>query len=326
MFNSTSKLAVVFPGQGSQSVGMLADLATSYTIISKTFTVASEVLGYDLWQLVQSGPEEKLNQTEFTQPALLTAEYALWLVWREQIQQTSATTLQSPRFLAGHSLGEYSALVCADALVFTDAVVLVRDRGRFMQSAYPPGQGGMVAVVGLEDAVLAEICKLIIGELNDPHCLVPANYNSIGQTVLAGKITAAKLAVEKAKAAGAKLAILLPVSVPSHCELMAPAAKNLSERLSQVVIYAPKIPVIHNYSVKCYTTADEIRLALINQLTGPVRWVETIKYLLQQGIEEVMECGPGKVLTGLNKRIGKAKAPNAKFTTAMEGLCLPKIK
>ncbi|EKE01245.1 MAG: hypothetical protein ACD_21C00186G0001 [uncultured bacterium] len=286
-----SKLAMVFPGQGSQSIGMLKELAAEFPQIQITFAEASEVLNYDLWDLTQNGPIEKLNQTEFTQPALLTAGVAVWKIWREKNH-----TL--PAFMAGHSLGEYTALVCAEAITFIDAVKLVRDRGHFMQNAYH-SKGAMVAIVGLSDDLIEQICS----EAARTEVLVPANYNSIGQTVLAGQLSAARRAVDLAKNAGAKIAKLLPVSVPSHCALMKPAAEQLLRRLEQVAISTPKIPVIHNADVANYHDPNEIRAVLARQLYSPVRWVETIQLMINNGVNHVLECGPGKVLTGLNKRI-----------------------
>lgn len=285
-----NNLAFVFPGQGSQSIGMLADLAQEFPLVQDTFANASEILGYDLWQLTQSGPEEKLNQTEFTQPAMLAAGVAVWQVW----QSGGAV----PSFFAGHSLGEYTALVCAEALVFGDAVKLVAERGKYMQQAFA-GQGAMVAVVGLQDDLISEICQQAAGS----EILVPANYNSIGQVVLAGEMNAAMRAAELAKKAGAKIAKVLPVSVPSHSPLMKPAAELLAKRLEQVAINTPKIPVIHNADVRSHENDDDIRAALVKQLYSPVRWVETIQFMINNGIKDVLECGPGKVLTGLNKRI-----------------------
>lgn len=283
--------AIVFPGQGSQYVGMLEELAAPYSIVRDTFNEASQVLGYDLWDLVQNGPEEKLNKTEFTQPALLAADIAVWRVWHSKNSST-------PVFLAGHSLGEYAALVAAGSLSFTDAIKLVEARGRFMQSAFK-GSGAMVAIVGLADDVIAKICE----QSSQNEVLVVANYNSIGQTVLAGELNAANRAVEQAKSLGAKLAKILPVSVPSHCVLMKPAAHELEKLLGQIKIAAPKIPVIHNADVVCYNESEKILDALVRQLYSPVRWVETVQFMVKNGIKLVLECGPGKVLTGLNKRI-----------------------
>jgi [acyl-carrier-protein] S-malonyltransferase len=288
-----NKLAIVFPGQGSQTVGMLKDLSAEFLQIQNTFAQASKILGYDLWDLAQNGPVEKLNQTEFTQPLLLTAGVAVWRIWREK---NSA----SPAFMAGHSLGEYTALVCAEAISFEDGVTLVQDRGRFMQEA-SHNEGAMVAIVGLDGDVVEQICN----EAAQGQVLVPANYNSIGQTVVAGQLEAAKRSVDLAKKAGAKIAMILSVSIPSHCALMKPAAEQLSARLAQITINTPKIPVIHNADVACHNDPNKIRDLLIQQLCNPVRWVETVQFMVDNGVKCILECGPGKILTGLNKRINK---------------------
>lgn len=285
------RYAVVFPGQGSQAVGMLKEFIASYPTAKKVFDEASEVLSYDLWGLVQNGPEEVLNQTEFTQPALLVAGVAVWRVWKEQTGST-------PIFLAGHSLGEYTALVCAQAMNFLDAVKIVRSRGIFMQAACKE-RGGMVAVVGLDDSSVQQVCT----EAAQEDILVVANYNSIGQTVLAGHFAAAERAAMVAKRLGAKIAKILPVSVPSHCMLMKPAAEQLSVMLDGVNISAPNIPVIHNVDVVSYNQPQKIREALVRQLYSPVRWVETVQHIVNAGVGCILECGPGKVLTGLNRRI-----------------------
>ena len=286
-----NKYAIVFPGQGSQTVGMLKELSLEYPAVKDTFDEASTVLDYDLWHLVQNGPEERLNQTEFTQPALLAAGVAVWRVW-------VAKSKTIPSFLAGHSLGEYTALVCADAISFLDAIKLVKMRGRFMQEAYPE-KGAMIAVVGLSNDMIQEVCK----ESAQGSVLMVANYNSVGQTVLAGELEASKRAVNKAKDLGAKIAKILPISVPSHCTLMKPAAKQLSKILSTAVINTPKIPVIQNADVSYYNDPQKISDSLVRQLYNPVRWVETIQLMVKNGVKCILECGSGKVLTGLNKRI-----------------------
>ncbi len=288
-----NKYAMVFPGQGSQTVGMLKELAAAYPQVQNTFSEASEVLGYNLWDLTQSGPEEKLNQTEFTQPALLAAGVAVWQVWNLKSHAT-------PAFFAGHSLGEYTALVCAGAIAFKDAVKLVEARGRFMQGAFSD-EGAMVAIVGLADDLIKKVCI----ESAQSEILVVANYNSIGQTVLAGHLSAANRAVEQAKTLGAKIAKVLPVSVPSHCALMSPAADKLAEMLKSININPPKIPVIQNADVAFYNEPQEICDALVRQLYSPVRWVETIQLMIKNDVKSIFECGPGKILTGLNKRISK---------------------
>ena len=287
-------LAFVFPGQGSQSVGMLNTLAEVYPQVQETFAEASAALGYDLWSIVSTGPEEKLNQTEITQPAMLSAGVAVWRVWQtEQGPQ--------PVVMAGHSLGEYTALTCAGAILFAEAVKLVSDRGRFMQEAVPAGAGGMAAIVGLEDDQVRALCA----QAAQGDVLSPVNFNSPGQVVIAGTATAVARAVAQAKGAGAKLAKPLPVSVPSHCALMHPAAERMRERLKQVQIVTPRIPVLHNAQVQAETNADAIRDALVRQVESPVRWVETIQKMAADGVDKLIECGPGKVLAGLNKRISK---------------------
>ena len=287
-------LAFVFPGQGSQSVGMSHALASEFPCVQQTFAEASQTLGYDLWQIVEQGPEEKLNQTEITQPAMLAADVATWRVW---IAQQGP----QPQYMAGHSLGEYAALVCAEALVFTDAIKLVADRGRFMQEAVPAGQGGMAAILGLDDEAVRKLCQ----QAAQGEILEAVNFNSPGQVVIAGNAAAVARAVEQSKAAGAKRAVLLPVSAPSHCALMHPAALRMAERLQQVDIRRPRIPVIHNTHVQPESDAQAIRNALVRQIESPVRWVETIQKMAAEGVNRLVECGPGKVLVSLNKRIVK---------------------
>lgn len=287
-------LAFVFPGQGSQSVGMLNALAGEFPQVQATFAEASQALGYDLWTVVEQGPEEKLNQTQITQPAMLAAGVAVWRVWRAQ-----GGVL--PAMLAGHSLGEYTALVCAEAMAFGDAVKLVADRGRFMQEAVPAGQGGMAAILGLDDDAVRQVCE----QAAQGDVLEAVNFNSPGQVVIAGTAAAVARGAEQAKAAGAKRAVLLPVSVPSHCRLMQPAAAQMASRLAGVAIRAPKLAVIHNAHVQSETTPDGIRHALVRQIESPVRWVETVRTMVAGGVNRIVECGPGKVLAGLNKRIDK---------------------
>ncbi len=298
-------LAFVFPGQGSQSVGMLADLAAAYPQVEATFAEASEVLGYDLWKLVQEGPAEELNQTHITQPAMLSAGVAVWRVWNEKGGA-------QPAVMAGHSLGEYTALVCAGALAFKDAVALVAERGRLMQEAVPAGTGAMAAILGLEDQQVAEVCAAAA----EGQVLSPVNFNSPGQVVVAGHAEAVNRAVEGAKEAGAKRALLLPVSVPSHCALMQPAADKLAERLAGIEVKAPAIPVINNVDVAVTDDAAAIRDALVRQLHSPVRWVETVQKMAADGVDALIECGPGKVLAGLNKRIERDMAADALFDSA----------
>lgn len=288
------KIAFVFPGQGSQSVGMLQNIAALYPSIQETFKEASEALGYDLWALTSNGPAEKLNQTEYTQPALLTAGVALWRVIRGQ------TPSSFPAFLAGHSLGEYTALVCAESLTLVDAVRLVALRGKVMQDAVKPGEGAMAAILGLEDDAVRMICENI---RTPTEIVAAANYNTPGQVVISGHAAAVLSAIEYAKTQGAKRALLLPVSVPSHCVLMKPAAIKLREAMVEIPFKLPRIPVIHNVDVSVHTSTDEIRQVLVEQLYQPVRWVETIRWMALKGVEAIYECGPGSVLSGLNKRI-----------------------
>ncbi len=301
----TKKIAFVFPGQGSQSVGMLKELAAEFPIVMQTFTIASEALKMDLWDLTQNGPAEILNQTANTQPALLAAGVAVWRVWQER----NGT---QPHIMAGHSLGEYSALVCAQSLDFSSAIKLVAERGRLMQEAVPEGIGAMAAIVGLDEIKIREICdNAAKGEV-----LSPANYNAIGQIVVAGHKDAVERAIVLAQQAGAKIAKLIPVSVPSHCALMKPAALRLEKSLAQMNCQTPQIAVINNVDVKCETDTSAIKDALVRQLYNPVRWVETVQLLAKQGIEMIVECGPGKVLAGLNKRI-EAAIPTLSMSDAL---------
>lgn len=289
-----NKLALVFPGQGSQSVGMLAELAEVHPEIKQTFSEASEALGYDLWKIASEGPVEELNQTHVTQPAMLSAGVAIWRVW----QQAQGGT---PGILAGHSLGEYTALTCAGALQFTDAVNLVETRGKYMQQAVPQGKGAMAAILGLADENVIQVCD----QASEGETVSAVNFNAPGQVVIAGEKTAVERATLLAKEAGAKRAIVLPVSVPSHCSLMMPAAEKLREKLAGINIVEPRIKVLNNADVQVKDDAEGIRAALVKQLHQPVRWVETIQKMSEDGIENIVECGPGKVLMGLNKRIDK---------------------
>jgi len=287
-----TQFAFVFPGQGSQTVGMLAELAAEQPIIEATFAQASETLGYDLWQLVQQGPAEELNKTWQTQPALLAASVALFRLWQ---QQGGA----QPALLAGHSLGEYSALVCAGVIGFADAIRLVELRGKLMQEAVPEGTGAMQAIIGLDDAAIRQACE----ESAQGQVVSPVNFNSPGQVVIAGNKEAVERAGAACKAAGAKRALPLPVSVPSHCALMKPAAEKLAVALREITFSEPKISVVNNVDVKCETDAEAIREALVRQLYSPVRWTESVQYIAAQGVTQLVEVGPGKVLTGLTKRI-----------------------
>ncbi len=295
-------LAFVFPGQGSQSVGMLAGLAEGHPQVEQTFVEASGVLGYDLWRRVQEGPADELNQTHVTQPAMLAAGVATWRVWR-------ANGGAMPALMAGHSLGEYTALVCAGSLRFEDAVSLVADRGRFMQEAVPAGTGAMAAILGLDDDKVIAVCE----QAAEGQVVSAVNFNSPGQVVVAGHAEAVQRAVEQAKAAGAKRAVVLPVSVPSHCALMMPAAERMKARLAELAVAAPNVPVINNADVATATDPEAIRDALVRQLYSPVRWVESIQAMAGQGVDKVIECGPGKVLAGLNKRIDKTVEALAVF-------------
>ncbi|MEC5341135.1 ACP S-malonyltransferase [Brenneria populi] len=287
-----TQFAMVFPGQGSQSVGMLAELAAEYPIVADTFAQASAVLGYDLWQLTQQGPVEELNKTWQTQPALLTASVAIWRVWQQQGGKT-------PALMAGHSLGEYSALVCAGVIDFQQAVRLVELRGKLMQEAVPEGAGAMYAIIGLDNDAIAKACA----ESAQGQIVSPVNFNSPGQVVIAGNKEAVERAGAACKAAGAKRALPLPVSVPSHCALMAPAAKRLAAALESVDFNEPKIPVVNNVDARTETSPEAIRSALVRQLHSPVRWTECVEFIASQGVESLLEVGPGKVLTGLTKRI-----------------------
>lgn len=287
-----TKIAVVFPGQGSQALGMLADLAATYPIVKETFAEASATLGYDLWQLVQEGPAEELNKTWQTQPALLAASVAIWRVWQ---QQKGA----EPAFMAGHSLGEYSALVCAGVLDFKQAISLVELRGKLMQEAVPEGTGAMSAIIGLDNAAIAKACE----ESAQGQIVSPVNFNSPGQVVIAGNKEAVERAGAACKAAGAKRALPLPVSVPSHCALMKPAADKMAVALENVTFSTPQYPVVNNVDVKVETSPLAIRSALVRQLYNPVRWTESVEFMAAQGVEHLVEIGPGKVLTGLTKRI-----------------------
>lgn len=284
--------AVVFPGQGSQSVGMLANLAECYPLVQETFKEASAVLGYDLWQLVQQGTAEELNKTWQTQPALLVASIAIWRVWRAQ-------NGAQPVIMAGHSLGEYSALVCAGVIDFKDAVRLVELRGKLMQDAVPEGTGAMSAIIGLDNDTIAKACA----EAAQGEVVAPVNFNSQGQVVIAGNKAAVERAGEACKAAGAKRVLPLPVSVPSHCILMKPAADKLALALEGIAFNTPEFDVINNVDVICEVTPEAIRQALVRQLYSPVRWSETVEFMAAQGVEILLEMGPGKVLTGLTKRI-----------------------
>ena len=290
----SASLAFVFPGQGSQSLSMLAEHGAQRPLILETFAEASEALGYDLWALTQQGPEEQLNQTDKTQPAILTASVALWRAW-------FAESAARPAFVAGHSLGEYSALVAASSLSLAAAVKLVEHRGQLMQQAVPAGQGGMAAILGLEDADVVAACA----EAAQGEVVSAVNFNAPGQVVIAGGAAAVERAIEACKARGAKRAMPLPVSVPSHCALMRPAAERFAEAVAAIDWQAPQIALVQNVSAAAVTDLEGLKRDLLAQLYSPVRWVESIVCLSTQGVTDLVECGPGKVLSGLNKRCVK---------------------
>lgn len=298
-----TKFAMVFPGQGSQAVGMLAELATQFPVVEQTFAQASEVLGYDLWNLVQNGTAEELGQTQKTQPALLAASVAIYRVWQEKYPE------QKPAVMAGHSLGEYSALVCAGVLDFQDAIKLVELRGNAMQQAVPAGTGAMYAIIGLDNDAIINACAQAAAETGEVVSAV--NFNSPGQVVIAGTKVAAEKAGALCKEAGAKRALPLAVSVPSHCALMKPAADKLAEALANITLSVPTTPVINNVDVAVETDADAIRNALVRQLYSPVRWTETVEKMAQDGVTALYEIGPGKVLIGLAGRIVKELSAQA---------------
>lgn len=294
MNNQTYNLAFVFPGQGSQSVGMLADLAASYPEVKHTFERASDALGKDLWAIVSNGPEADLNQTHNTQPAMLAAGVAVWSVWCKH-------SPVRPAWMAGHSLGEYTALVCSEAISFEDGIKLVAARGALMQEAVPAGVGAMAAILGLDDHQVVKVCA----DAAENEIVSAVNFNSPGQVVIAGNSAAVERAIAAAKEAGAKRAVLLPVSVPSHCQLMEPAAQKLDQQLQNTAIETPKMTLIHNVDVASHSAPEVIRNALKEQLYKPVRWADSVKFMHDQGVTSFVECGPGKVLVGLNKRIAK---------------------
>jgi [acyl-carrier-protein] S-malonyltransferase len=284
-------LAIVFPGQGSQSVGMMKGFA-DVPIVELTFREAGALVDVDYWAMANEGPAEALNQTVNTQPLMLIAGVACWRAWRERGGPM-------PSWFAGHSLGEYTALVAAGALKFEDALPLVRFRAQAMQQAVPEGTGGIAAILGLDDDKLAGVCA----DAAQGEVVEPANLNSPGQVVIAGHRAAVERGMALAKERGAKRAVMLPISAPSHCSLMRPAAERLRERLAAVDISRPAVPVLHNRSVEAYDDPARIRTALVEQLDHPVRWIETVRALAARGVTRIVECGPGKVLTGLDKRI-----------------------
>jgi [acyl-carrier-protein] S-malonyltransferase len=289
---TSQHLAFVFPGQGSQKIGMLAELAVEFSVVEKTFAEASEVVGYDLWALVQAGAQDEINLTECTQPLLLTASVAVWRAWQEK-------NGPQPSLMAGHSLGEWSALVCAGVVAFKDAVKLVQQRGKFMQEAVPAGLGAMAAIIGLDDALILDACK----KAEQGEVVSAVNFNSPGQVVIAGTAAAVERASVLCKEAGAKRALSLPVSAPFHTELMRPAAERLAEQITATVFSIPKIPVVHNVTAEVESNPEKIKALMIEQIYSPVRWVECVNTMTKAGITTTLECGPGKVLSGLNKRI-----------------------
>ena len=292
--SASHRTAMIFPGQGSQHTGMLAELATAYPLVQQVFAEASETLGYDLWHLVQSGPAEELSLTHITQPAILTSSVAIWRVWQSRNGAV-------PEWMAGHSLGEYSALVCAGALEFQPAVSLVRQRGELMQSAVPVGTGAMAAILGLEDSAVIAACQSASGS----EVVAAVNFNCPGQVVIAGHVNAVNLAIENCKAAGAKRALPLPVSAPFHSPLMKPAALKFADLLSAVNVQAPTIPVLHNLGVEPCSDPALIKQKLVEHFFNPVPWVDTINRLAALGVTAALEIGPGRVLSGFNKRIDK---------------------
>jgi [acyl-carrier-protein] S-malonyltransferase len=293
MNEQSYNLAFVFPGQGSQSVGMLQELAASYPEVKQVFERASDAISKDLWAIV-NGSEAELNQTQNTQPIMLAAGFAVWNVWCKH-------SSVHPDWVAGHSLGEYTALVCASAIHFEDAIKLVAIRGQLMQEAVPAGVGAMAAILGLEDHEVVKACN----ESAQGEVVSAVNFNTVGQVVIAGNAAAVERAMTTAKAMGAKRAVLLPVSVPSHCALMQSAAEKLDDYLQNTVINMPKMTLIHNVDVASHSAPEVIRNALKEQLYRPVHWVDTIKFMHDQGVTRFVECGPGKVLVGMNKRIVK---------------------
>ncbi len=304
-------IAFIFPGQGSQSVGMLGSIADENPdygeIITSTFQQASNILGFDLWEMTQNGPESELNITRNTQPAMLAASYALWQIWKSKEGAV-------PAVLAGHSLGEYTALVCAEAIDFSDAINLVAARGRYMQDAIEAGEGAMAAILGMENDDVIKVCEDTAEETG--RVVSAVNFNAPGQVVIAGHSDAVEQAITLAKNTGAKKAIKLAVSVPSHCSLMDSAAEKLGKKLAGIDIERPVIPVINNVHVTIENEIDSIRDSLVKQLSHPVRWVETINKMVAEGTDQIVECGPGKVLTGLNKRINRQMPTHPMFDSA----------
>ena len=289
-----TNLAFVFPGQGSQKIGMLAELAEQNPIIEKTFSEASEVLGYDMWDLIQQGAQEDINLTQRTQPILLTCSVAMWRLWNEKLGAT-------PSQMAGHSLGEWSALVCANVIDFADGLRIVEARGKYMQQAVPVGQGAMAAIIGLDDQAILDACA----EAGDLGVVDAVNFNAPGQVVIAGSNDAVERAMDICKAAGAKRALPLPVSAPFHTSLMKPAADNLAEMVNAVSFRAPEVPIMHNVHARNEQDPEAIKALMLEQIYSPVKWVDCVKQLKEGGVSTLVECGPGKVLSGLVKRIDR---------------------
>ena len=289
-----TNLAFVFPGQGSQKIGMLAELAEQNPIIEKTFSEASGVLGYDMWQLIQQGEQDEINLTQRTQPIILTCSVAIYRLWNEQ-QGTV------PSQMAGHSLGEWSALVCANVIDFTDGLRIVEARGKYMQQAVPVGQGAMAAIIGLDDQAILNACS----EASSLGVVDAVNFNAPGQVVIAGSNNAVERAMEICKSAGAKRALSLPVSAPFHTSLMKPAADNLAEMVNAVTFRAPEVPIMHNVHAKNENDPAVIKALMLEQIYSPVKWVDCVKQLKASGASTLVECGPGKVLSGLAKRIDR---------------------
>jgi len=310
-----SNIAFVFPGQGSQKVGMLAAAYDRFGAVRETFAEAADALGEDLWPVIQQGPQDALNLTATTQPVLLTASIALWRAWQQ-------ATEARPCIMAGHSLGEFSALVCAGALSFADAVVLVRRRGEFMQSAVPVGEGAMAAILGLDDDVIVRVCDEI--SRGDDHIVSAVNFNSPGQVVIAGHMSAVDAASAALKAAGAKRAQLLPVSAPFHSSLMRPAGEQLARAIAGIGISPPSVPVIHNVHAQTESDPEKIRALLVGQIYSPVRWSACVQAMARAGASQLVECGPGTVLTGLARRIDRSlqchslEQPDALLAAAAE--------
>lgn len=307
-----SHIAFVFPGQGSQKIGMLSELAQDHALIKQTFDEASDVLGYDMWDLIQQGEQEAINLTERTQPILLASSVAIWRLWNEH-------NGAQPSQMAGHSLGEWSALVCSGVVDFADALKIVRARGQYMQQAVPVGEGAMAAIIGLEDQAILDACS----NAQSLGVVDAVNFNAPGQVVIAGSNGAVEVAMDACKAAGAKRALPLPVSAPFHTSLMKPAADNLADLVNSVTFSAPQVPVVHNVHAQTESNPETIKALMLEQIYSPVKWVDCVNQLKNNGATTLIECGPGKVLSGLSKRIDReisslATDNVADFTAALE--------